>query len=84
MPGGGAKAPRLPAERAAAAVMEGTAGYQGKYGLDPLAGKECSAAGGESAEAHGEAVNTAKRLARVSDSRFGGHAEIQPGALDSG
>ena len=35
-------------------------------------------------KAHGEAVNTAKRLARMRDSRLDGRARIQPGTLDAG
>ena len=84
-PEGGAKAPRLPAESAAAAVMDRDRGYQGQHGLDAFAGKERSdAVGGKIAEAHGAAVNSAKRFARVSDARLGGRARIQPSALDAG
>ena len=84
MPGGGAKTPRLPAERAAAAVMEGTAVIRDNTVLDPLADKERSdAISGDIAEAYGEAVNSAKRFARMGNLSFCGSAGIEPGALDA-
>ena len=54
-------------------------GYQGQHGLDALADKERSdAVGGEIAEAHGEAVNTSERFARVSDARLGTRIQLHP------
>ena len=80
MRGGGVKAPRLPAERGGRGGNGGDCGYQGKYGLDPLADKERSdAIGGDIAEAHGEAVNSSKRFSRMVNLSFCGSAGIEPG-----
>ena len=84
-PEGGAKAPRLPAESAAAAVMVGTAVIRDNTVSMPSPARSVATPlGGKIAEAHGAAVNTAKRFARVSDARLGGRARIQPSALDAG
>ena len=80
MPAGGAKAPRLPAESAAAAVDLRRGGHQRQHGLDALADEQHRAGGGR-AESHGEAVDAAERLPGRRDARRGGPARIEPGAL---
>ena len=85
MPVGGAKAPRLPAERAAAAVMDGTAVIRDNTVSMPSPTRSVATlSAGIFAEAHGEAVNSAKRFARMGNLSFCGSAGIEPGALNAG
>ena len=79
-PGGGANAPRLPAESAAACGELRDGGDHRQHGLDAFADEQRRAVGGM-AESHGEAVDAAERLARRRDARLGGPARIEPGAL---
>ena len=79
-PGGGANAPRLPAESAAAAVISGTAVTSESHRLDALADEERSSVGGV-AEANGVAKDAPERLARGRNARLGGQSRVEPGAL---
>ena len=66
MPVGGAKAPRLPAERAAAAVMEGTAVIRDNTVSIPSPTRSVATlSAGILPKRYGEAVNSAKRFVAV-------------------
>ena len=79
-PGGGANAPRLPAESAGGGVDFRHGGDEREHRLDALADEERSAVGG-AAETDGVTVDAPERLARGRDARLGGRARVEPGAL---
>ena len=79
-PPGGTKAPRLPAESAAAEMTPGAAVTIDSTVSMPSPTSSEAPSGGP-AEAHGASVDAAERLARGRDVRLGGQARIEPGAL---